>query len=131
MLEKKFYLYSSYISKHNSSREKQIILLMIPSRETWHYHAVKKLSALLKGITSKNNGDFYCLNYLHSFRTKSKLESHKNVCKNKDFCNVIIPSENTEILEYNQNQKSHKTPFIIYVDLEGILEKMDACKNNP
>ena len=85
MLEKKFYLYSSYISKHNSSREKQVILLMIPSRETWHYRAVKKLSALLKGITSKNNGDFYCLNYLHSFRTKSKLESHKNVCKNKDF----------------------------------------------
>ena len=104
---------------------------MIPSRETWHYHAVKRLSALLKGVTSKNNGDFYCLNYLHSFRTKSKLESHKNVCKNKDFCNVIIPSENTKILEYNQNQKSHKTPFIIYVDLEGILEKMDACKNNP
>ena len=131
MLEKKFYLYSSYISKHNSSREKQVILLMIPSREIWHYRAVKKLSALLKGITSKNNGDFYCLNYLHSFRTKSKLESHKNVCKNKDFCNVIIPSENTKILEYNQNQKSHKTPFIIYVDLEGILEKMDACKNNP
>ena len=53
------------------------------------------------------------------------------MCKNKDFCNVIIPSENTKILEYNQNQKSHKIPFIIYVDLEGILEKMDACKNNP
>ena len=27
----------------------------------WHYLAVKKLSALLRGITSKNNGDFYCL----------------------------------------------------------------------
>ena len=31
--------------------------------------AVKKLSASLRGITSKNNGDFYCLNYLHSFKT--------------------------------------------------------------
>ena len=37
----------------------------------------KKASALLRGITSKNNGDFYCLNYLHSFRTKNKLESRK------------------------------------------------------
>ena len=36
----------------------------------------KKLTALLRGIASKH----YCLNYLHSFRTKSKLESHKNVC---------------------------------------------------
>ena len=27
-----------------------------------HYLAVKKLSALLRGTTSKNHGDFYCLN---------------------------------------------------------------------
>ena len=32
---------------------------MIPNREKWHYLAVKKLLALLRGITSKNNGDFY------------------------------------------------------------------------
>ena len=36
-------------------------------KEGWHYLAVKKLSALLRGITSKNNEDFYCLNYLDSF----------------------------------------------------------------
>ena len=58
-------------------------------------------------MASKYYGDFYCLNCLHSFRIKSKLESHKKVCKNKDFCNVIMPSEDTKILEFNQNQKSH------------------------
>ena len=31
---------------------------MIPNGEAWHYFAVKKLSALLKGIISKNNGGF-------------------------------------------------------------------------
>ena len=51
----------------------------------------KKLSALLRRITSKNNGDFYCLNCLHSFRTKNKLESHKKVFANKDFSNVVMP----------------------------------------
>ena len=61
----------------------------------------KKLSPLLRGITSKNYGDFHCLNCLHSFRTKNKLESHKKVCENKDFCNVIMPSEDTKILEIN------------------------------
>ena len=42
-------IYPAYISKHNSTREKQIILLMIPNeeREGWYYLAVKKLSALL------------------------------------------------------------------------------------
>ena len=49
----------------------------------------KKLSALLKRITSKHDGDFYSLNCVHSFRTKSKLDSHKKVCKNKDFCNNV------------------------------------------
>ena len=40
---------------------------MIPNGEKWHYLAVKKLSTLLKGITSKHYGDFYCQNCLHSF----------------------------------------------------------------
>ena len=31
----------------------------------------KKLFALLRGITSKHNADFYCLNCLHSYRTES------------------------------------------------------------
>ena len=67
----------TYISKHNSTREKQIILLMVPNEEEegWHYLTVKKLSALLHRITSKNKGDFYCLNCLHFFRTKNKLKS--------------------------------------------------------
>ena len=87
-------IYPVYVSKHNSNREKHVILLMIPNREKreakskgWlHYLAVKELSALLRGITSKHYGDFYCLNCLHSFRTKNKLKMHKRVCKNKDFC---------------------------------------------
>ena len=96
-----------------------------------HYLAVKKLSALLRGITSKHYGEFFCLICLYSFRTKNKLESHKNVCKNKDFCNVIMPSEDNKILEFNRYQKSHKAPFIIYADLECIIEKTDGSKNNP
>ena len=38
----------------------------------WHYLSVKKLSALLREITSKHHGDFYCLNCLHSFATEKK-----------------------------------------------------------
>ena len=41
-----------------------------------------------------------------------------------------MPSEDTKILEFNQYKKSHKAPFIIYVDLECITEKIDGCKNN-
>ena len=53
---------------------------MIPNGEKRHYVAVKKLSALLRGITSKHHDDFYCLNCLHFFGTETKFESHKKVC---------------------------------------------------
>ena len=44
------------------------------------------------------------------------------VCENKDFCNIILPFEDTEILEFNQYQKSDKAPFIIYADLDGLMD---------
>ena len=37
----------------------------------------------MRGITSKNKGNFYCFHCLHLVRTKNKLESHKQVCQNK------------------------------------------------
>ena len=58
---------------------------MIPNGDGWSYIALKKLPALLRGITSKNKGDFHCLNCLYLFRIKSKLELHKSVCESKDF----------------------------------------------
>ena len=33
---------NAYASKHSSNREKQVILLMIPNGEKWHYLEVKK-----------------------------------------------------------------------------------------
>ena len=59
--------------------------------------SVKKLPALLKEIMSNHHGDSYCLNYFHSFATKNKLESCKKECENKDFCHVVMPSEDTKI----------------------------------
>ena len=69
---------------------------MILNGEGWHYLAVKKLSTLLRRITSQHRGDFYCLNCVHSFATENKRESHKKICQNKYFCNVIMPSEETK-----------------------------------
>ena len=73
----------------------------------------------------------YCLNCLYSFRTRNKLESLKEGCESKDFCNIIMPSEDTKILEFDQYQKSDKAAFIIYADLQRLIEKMDKYKNNP
>ena len=44
------------------------------------YLAVTNISALLIGTTSKDNGDFYCLNCPSFFRRKNKFKSHKRIC---------------------------------------------------
>ena len=38
---------------------------------------------------------------LDSFRTENKLKSHKKVCRNKDFCGIVLPYEKDDILTFN------------------------------
>ena len=42
-----------YNSKYNLKHKNQLILLTITDGKKWHYLAVKILSALFRGITSK------------------------------------------------------------------------------
>ena len=117
-----------YKSKYNLNCENQVILLMITDGEKWHYLAVKSLSALFRGITSKHDGDFYCLNCFQSYITKEKLKK-KSIKKYVRI--VIMPEEDNKILKYNHGEKSIRVPFVIYPDFESFLEKMNACYNNP
>ena len=52
-------------------------------KEEWHYLAVKKISTLFRGITSKHHADVYCLSCLHSFRTEKNLNLMKKYVKSK------------------------------------------------
>ena len=88
------------------------------------------MSALLRGISSCKNGDFYLLNCFHSYRTLNKLKKYERVCNNHDYCHVDMPKENEKI-KYLPGDKSSKFPFIIYVDLECLLKKVRSCQNNP
>ena len=99
-------------------------------KEGWHYLTVKKLPILLRWITSKHHGEFHCLNCLHSFKTANKLKSHEKVCKNKDFCGILLPSEKDNILEFNQYMNSNKMSYIIHGDIESLIKEIDGCINN-
>ena len=122
----------AYISKHNDERDNQVNLLMITDgTSNWHYLAVKSISGLLRGITSNHNGDFHCLNCLHSYTTKEKLRKHERICINHDFYQLKMPDENKKILKYVSGGKLLKVPFIIYADLECLLQKINTCSNNP
>ena len=103
----------AYGLKYNLTYNKQIILLMITDGEKWHYLVVKNLSRLLRGITSNHKEDFYCLNCFHSYRTENKVEAHKKICENHDYCHVERPIKGNNTIKYNHGEKSMKLPFAI------------------
>ena len=122
----------AYISKHNNERDTHVNLLMIiDGTGNSHYLAVKSISRLLRGITSNHNGDFYCLNCLHSYTMEKKLRKHERICKDHDFCNTKMSDKDNKILKYISGEKSSRVPFTIYADLECLLRKINACSNNP
>lgn len=94
---------------------------MIMGDKNWSYLAVENLPAFLRGITSKNKGKFYCLNFLYSSRTENKLKKHENACKYK----------NKNILKHNHREKSRKVLFIIHADFHYSQEKIDICHSDP
>ena len=102
---------------------------MITDGKKWHYLGVKSLPALLRGITSNHDGSFYCLNCSHSYSTEEKLKKHEKVCNDHDYCYVEMADEDIKILKYNHGETSMRAPFIIYADLECLLEKMHSCQN--
>ena len=130
-------------SKHNRSRKNQVVLLMITDNkqedtpDKWHYIALKSeitddgykkpinsISKLFRGITSTNNGDFYCLNCLHSFRTDNVLKKHERLCNKHNYCEIVMPTEDKNMLKYNHGEKSLKVANAIYLDLESLLIKI-------
>ena len=64
--------YPAYVSKQK---------LKLDAFNGWHYLAVKVLSALLRGLTSKHYDGFYGLNCLHSFRIKANLDHIKQCAR--------------------------------------------------
>ena len=41
-----------------------------------------------------------------------------------------MPTKDNNIIKYNHGEKSMKLSFLIYADLESLLEKMSSCQNN-
>ena len=127
----------AYKSKYNRKRKNQVVLLMITDNkqsdeiDKWHYIALKSvptddgfnqpiesLSGSFRGVTSNNNGDFYCLGCLHSFRPDNALKKHERLCNNYDYCDIEMPYSANNTLKYIHGENSLKVPWVIYADFE-------------
>ena len=125
------YIRPAYISKHNNKRDTQVNLLMITDADNnWHYLAVKRIPGLLRGKTSRHNGDFYCLNCFHWYTNENKLRKHEKICNDHEFCFLKIANEDKKFLTTTPGKNSLKVPFIICADIECLLQKINTCQNN-
>ena len=95
----------------------------------WHYLAIKSIPALLRGVASTHNVDFYCLNCFHSYRTQATLEKHERICYNNDHCAIVMPDEKHKYIPSTLGKNSLHIPLVIYADIECLLMKMDSCEN--
>ena len=119
-------------SEYNRKRLHQVDLLMITDNENnWHYVAVKSVSRLCRGVTSNHNGDFYCRNCLHPYRTDNSLKKHERLSNHHDHCGLKMPVEGKNILKHRSQGKSLHIPHIIYANLEALFRKIQSCQPNP
>ena len=64
-------------------------------------------------------------------RAAIQLKYHNGSTYDKKFdgyCHVEMPNIDRKTLEYIHGEKSLKVLFIIYDDLEYLLEKIDSCQ---
>ena len=79
---------------------------MISNRKGWNFLAIKNI-CIIKRNKIKTVSEFYDFNNLHLFGTKKTSISKKSMAKTA-FLGVVIPSKDTDILEFNQYQISDK-----------------------
>jgi len=65
---------------------------------------------------------FRCLHY---FSSSKKLEAHAVDCGQMNDCTIKLPSEDDKWLSFKNHCRKERMPFIIYADLECILEKTE------
>ena len=56
---------------------------------------------------------------------------HDNVYKDHDHCYVDMPDKDNNILKYKSGEKHLRVPFIMYADMECLLENISTCHNDP
>ena len=105
-------------SEYNEIRSHSIHLLMITDGHgNWHYLATKNINGLMRGFGCNHYGDKLCLNCMHSFRTGSKLEDHKRLCNDHDYCKIFMPTKDNNLLQHIKGNNSLPIANIICYDL--------------
>ncbi|XP_044019500.1 uncharacterized protein LOC122859882 [Aphidius gifuensis] len=96
-----------------------------------HFAYIKNLSRLISAQVSAYNGKKFicdrCLSYFHS---QKSIDSHNPACREKNQYAMVMPTEKNNILKFTNYKYQLRVPYVVYADLESILEKVTDNSNN-
>ncbi|XP_053985489.1 uncharacterized protein LOC128879938 [Hylaeus volcanicus] len=91
-----------------------------------HFAWIQNLSRLVSSQLSKSNHrKYFCDRCLHYFSSSKKLEAHTVDCEKMNDCAIVLPDDDSKWLSFNNYTRKERLPFVVYADLEYILEKTD------
>ena len=119
-----------YIHRKGQRMGREINLLMISEDGKWHHTAIKSLSRLLSSKNSNTKRkQHFCMNYLQDFMQESSRDQHQAYCEDNESVRVEMPKQGSTV-EFKDGQNQFKVPFIMYADVELILELIESPNRN-
>ena len=113
-----------------SNRSCKIKLVLIEKDGVTHYCLINDISRLVASQVSKHKGKcFLCDNCLNHFPTEESLEKHKEYCDTKECIKINMPKKGS-LLKFTNYRNSEMVPFVIYADMESLLEPIQSCGLN-
>ncbi|XP_029674784.1 uncharacterized protein LOC115242537 [Formica exsecta] len=111
-------------------RDKHVNLLYMEDNNVGHFAWIKNLSRLVSSqLSKKEHKKYICDRCLHYFDSNDKLQSHTVDCREMNECTIRLPSDKDKWLTFNNYNRKERLPFVVYADLECVLEKTEEERN--
>ena len=111
-----------------STATKRIDLLVTTNTETNHYIWIKNFNKLCAGVTKNASKKFFCKHCIQHFPSKERLEKHMMDCIVLTKCQAFQMPGEGEVIKFKSFRETVKIPFVIYADLESILQKLTVTQ---
>ena len=117
-------IYPIYISKEKFIDHME--LLLITEGTKTHYVLIKDFNKLMYNQTKHKERKHFCMHCLQCFSSERVLNNHKGNCIQLNGTQAVkMPTKDNSILKFNNYHKQQPTPFVIYADIEALLQKVE------
>ena len=109
-----------------TQRDKHVDLLMLSSKDNFHYVWIKNMSALICHRSKNEKKVYVCPHCAHPFSTEQVFLNHYPDCSQHRYQITNYPDETDKMLKWQSREKTERMPFVVYIDFESCLLPVDG-----